>query len=568
VQPLFSSRKSIFLIVAGLLVAVVIVAVVLPRGSAEPPPPGPPVPTNVSSQALAKQVCRSVDPVVLQRVDNGTFLGRSGDIQLIPHEPNFVDGGLTHASPFELTQHVPLLLYGPRYVDPGVYDRPAHLTDLAPTSSELVKFDGFHAPDGRALDEGLLPEPSRPMPRLVITLIWDSAGMDLLRRWPDAWPTLATMVKQGAWFPHATVGASPSNTPPSHATIGTGAYPREHGMTDEYAMIGGELVKPNDDGPGAMVEPTFADVYDVAKGNRPLVAELGSLSAHIMMMSHGLQYTGGDADIAVAREVPNAETAGDDAGSEWSLTGAMAPYYTFPSYANDPKNEAVFAEAKQELDQSDGKLDGKWRGQSIEGMRDGFNTPARTPYQTALFEEVIRREGFGQDAVPDLLYLNYKMIDTLGHQFSADGVELSDALKVQDDNLKSFVRFLNEQVGRGKWVMMLTADHGMQRDPKATGAYPIDIDDLEAAVNGTFGDHVLIKARPTQMWLNEEELAANGFTLDEVSAFLGSLTEADTVGAIQPAPGHEDDRVFDAVFPATLLRDLPCLPDAADTQGG
>jgi Type I phosphodiesterase / nucleotide pyrophosphatase len=564
----FSSRKSLFLSLAGLLVVAIIVAVVLPRGSAEPTPPGPPVPTDVSSQALAKQVCRSVDPVVLERVYNGTYPGRSGDIQLIPHEPNFVDGGLTHASPFELTQHVPLLLYGPGYVRPGVYDRPAHLTDISQTASALVKFDGFHAPDGRALEEGLLPASDRPMPRLVVTLIWDSAGMDLLNRWPNAWPTLAAMRKQGAWFSHATVGASPSNTPPSHATIGTGAYPREHGMTDEYEMIDGELVKPNDDGPGAMLEPTFADVYDAAEGNQPIVGELGSLSAHIMMMGHGLQYQGGDADIAVAREVPNAETAGDDAGSSWSLTDAMAPYYTFPTYANDPKVEAVFDEAKQELDQSDGKLDGDWRNQSIEGMREGFNTPARTPYQTALFEEVIRREGFGQDDVPDLLYLNYKMIDTLGHQFSADGVELSDALKVQDDNLRTFVRFLNEQVGRGKWVMLLTADHGMQRDPKVTGAYPIDIDDLEAAVDSTFGDHVVIKARPTQMWLDEDELSANGFTLDEVSAFLRSLTEADTVGAIQPDPGHEDDKVFDAVFPSSLLDHLSCLPGAADTQGG
>src|SRR4029450_13865788 len=91
----------------------------------------------------------------------------------------------------------------------------------------------------------------------------------------------------------------------------------------------------------------------------------------------------------------------------------------------DPSVEAVFAQAKTELDQADGKLDGKWRERSIEGMKDGFNPPARTPYQTALFEQVVTREGFGKDATPDLLFLNYKMIDTLGHQFSADGVECS-----------------------------------------------------------------------------------------------------------------------------------------------
>ena len=43
-------------------------------------------------------------------------LDRSGDIQIIPADPNFVNGGLTHATPFDYTQQVPLLLYGPGFV--------------------------------------------------------------------------------------------------------------------------------------------------------------------------------------------------------------------------------------------------------------------------------------------------------------------------------------------------------------------------------------------------------------------------------------------------------------------
>jgi hypothetical protein len=155
------------------------------------------------------------------------------------------------------------------------------------------------------------------------------------------------------------------------------------------------------------------------------------------------------------------------------------------------------------------------------------------------------------------------MIDTLGHQFSADGVEMSDALAIQDQNLDAFVDFLNDEVGEGEWAMMLTADHGMQRDPAVTGAFPIDIDDLETAINDTFsapnGRKVLIDARPTQMWLDEDVLAARGATLEDVSAFLMSLTEADTTGAVEPKPGHEDDLVFDAVFPSTVMDQMPCI---------
>ena len=566
-QPPPLSRRNLFISSATLLAIAAVVLVMLPSNSQPQPTVGTtsfaPLPSTEPAPKLARQACATVGGHVLQRVYNGTHPTRSGNIQMVPASPNFVDGGLTHASPFEMTQHIPLLLYGPGYVRPGVYDQPASLTDLSATAADLLKFHRFDAPQGRALREGLLPPDQRPTPKLIVTMIWDSAGMDLLNRWPDAWPNLAAMKDQGAWFSHTDVGSSPSNTPPSHATIGTGAYPREHGMTDEYAMIDGVMQKPNEEGPSSLLLPTLADVYDLAKNNQPLVAELGSLSAHVMMMGHGLGYDGGDADIAVAREVEDAATAGDDAGESWTLTSAMAPFYTLPDYANDPEIEAVFSQAKSELDQADGKLDGKWRDQSIEGMKDGFNTPARTPYQTELFEQVVTREGFGQDAVPDLLYLNYKMIDTLGHQFSADGVELSDALTIQDENLENFVDFLNQQVGKGKWVMLLTADHGMQRDPAVTGAYPIDIDDLEAAVNDRFspenGHSVLIDMRPTQMWVRDDVLATEGATLEDVANFVGNLTQGETVGAQQPRAGHEDDPVFDAVFPSSLMDQMPCI---------
>ena len=63
---------------------------------------------------------------------------------MIPTFPNFVDGGLTHATPFDHTQQVPLLLYGPGFVSPGVYDEPATLTDLSQTAASLLRLRRLH----------------------------------------------------------------------------------------------------------------------------------------------------------------------------------------------------------------------------------------------------------------------------------------------------------------------------------------------------------------------------------------------------------------------------------------
>jgi predicted AlkP superfamily pyrophosphatase or phosphodiesterase len=511
-------------------------------------------------RALARRVCGSVKHELLLRVARGYFPGRSGQIQFVAHEPNFVDGGLTHSGPWDYDQEVPLLFYGPGWFKPGSYSQPATLADVAPTEAAMLGFDGFHPPDGRSLSEALAGG-SKPPPRVLVTMVWDSAGMDLLNRWPKATPYLSSLRKRGAWFSNVIVGASPSNTPVGHATIGTGAYPDHNGFADEYIYMNGKMQKPNENGPGFLIDPTLADQYDTAMGNKPKVAMIATLSAHIMMESHGTMWGGGDRDIAVTREKTDAATAGAE-GVSWSLTPDMAPFYDLPDYVNKIGDLSKWTSI---LDAEDGKRDGKWRQNTISQLNGGFDTPARTPYQTELVKAVVRNEGFGADNVPDLLDLNYKAIDTLGHAYSADGIELSDALEWQDRDLKGFVAFMNHQVGKGKWAMVLTADHGMMRDPNVTGAFRIGIDELTADIEKRFdsdGDNVsmVIKVRPTELWLNEAEVADNGTSDAEIADYIDGLTQQDTLKAnLAPAP-DPSARVFDAAFPSSILSTLPCLP--------
>jgi hypothetical protein len=145
---------------------------------------------------------------------------------------------------------------------------------------------------------------------------------------------------------------------------------------------------------------------------------------------------------------------------------------------------------------------------------------------------------------------------------------MADALEIQDDELRRFVRFLDDEVGRGKWGLILTADHGMQRDPEETGAFLIDIERLSAAVEGAFGGTearpLIRKARPTQMWLDEGLLERNGYTVAQVAGFIEDLTQADVAGVAGARPGEEGDPAFQAVFPTSLFETLPCLTGVRD----
>ncbi|MFL5767005.1 MAG: alkaline phosphatase family protein [Actinomycetota bacterium] len=516
---------------------------------------------NQETDALVKAAC-DIPRVQLVRMWRGTRPDWGGDLLMLPQKPDFVSGGISHAGPWNYLQEVPLFWYGPPFIKPGVVNRPVISTDIAPTEGAILNYQ-FHAPDGEPLPEIFPSQRPNNLPRLLVTLVWDGGGMDVLNTWNKDWPYLKnTLMKKGSWFSNVTIGSSPSNTPPIHSTIGTGAYPRASGTLDEFLRIGDEIEKPNDRGPAFQLVPTFADLYDRAMNNKPVVGGIATLSAHLGMLGHGSMWGGGDKDIAVTRENVSAPTGGAES-VKWNLAPHMAPYYTFPKYVNQVPG---FQRDKEQLDAADGAKDGMWRTNNIDQLLGGFDTPARVPYQTRVIESLIKREHFGADKVPDLLYINYKTIDTIGHQFTINSPEMSDAVRYQDQYLKVLVDFLNKQVGQGKWAMVLTADHGHQFSPTVSGAWQIDVTHMEQDINQHFAiagsdASVIEKMRPTQVWLDTDLLAQRGFTVADVASYMMTLTEQDTTKrSTTPEPGHADDPVFKSVVPLQVFDKLPCLP--------
>ena len=130
-------------------------------------------------------------------------------------------------------------------------------------------------------------------------------------------------------------------------------------------------------------------------------------------------------------------------------------WYRFPPYANDLPALATYFDA---ADGRDGSIDGLWEGAGLdeEVLEGGVESPAVIPYQTRLVEEFIAREGFGADGVPDLLYLNYKVIDMVGHLWSMNSPQMRDTVRMQDEYLAVLIDILNRDVGEGRWAMVMT----------------------------------------------------------------------------------------------------------------
>ncbi len=514
--------------------------------------PASPSPAAQGTADLERAACTLSDDELL-RIWHGWRADRGGDLIVVPREPNYLGRGFPHAGPWDYLQRVPMLWYGPGIVRArGSVSKPATLADIAPTEGAILDFP-FAAPDGTVLRSALEPKSKRKSkrkdpPKLVITLVWDAGGMDVLEAHPHSWPYLESLIKDGAWFENATVGSAQSDTPPSHATIGTGAFPMNSGVMDTHQRVNGAMVTPWGIGPGNMLVPTLGDLYDRSLDNKPIVGGLASLGAHLGALSHGSMWGGGDRDIAVNRE--NTGDEGDE-GIVWNLRETIKPFFKFPRYVN---KLPTYTDFLKEVDALDGSMDGAWRGHDFQTdpkLRLGWDTPARIWQQTRLITTVIKREKFGKDGVPDLLFLNYKAIDNVGHGYSVDSQEMEDTLEVQDENLKILVSYLNKRVGEGEWAMVVTADHGHQRDPAVSGAYPIDNTVLEQKLNERFNGAVQ-EIRPTQIWLRAS--AANDAAA--ISRYIMGMTESDVPSKDVPSG---NDTMFQAVFPAVLMRKLPCM---------
>jgi hypothetical protein len=240
----------------------------------------------------------------------------------------------------------------------------------------------------------------------------------------------------------------------------------------------------------------------------------------------------------------------------------MRPWFTMPTYVNDVPG--IDADVRA-LDRADGKLDGSWGPHPFSQLQDGFQTPARVPYQTRIVGAIVENEAFGGDDVPDLLFVNIKAADSVGHLYSLNGDEMGDTVRALDEGLADVVSMLDERVGRGEWVLILTADHGHQYDPAISGAFPIGVPALTAFLERRFGGTpdapIVTRGRPTQLWIDERTLAAKGLTLDDVAMAVMASTRSETAdqGVEVTDP---DAMVFSAAFPTDAMASLPCLREA------
>jgi predicted AlkP superfamily pyrophosphatase or phosphodiesterase len=492
----------------------------------------------------------------LARIWRGYHPVHSEDVTTVPLPPNHAGGFevTSHSGPWDYVQTIPLVLYGPEQISAnGALDEFASITDIYPTVGKLA---GVELPRraGRTLDEALedAPEP----PRVVVVVVWDGVGRNVLERWPNRWPNLARLEREGTSYLRATVGSSPSVTPPTHSSLGTGAFPRDHGVTAiAYRTATGKLRQPlAGRNPKDLKLTTFADEIDRALGNEPLVGMLAWKTWHMGMLSHGTQLEGGDGDLLAL------------IGRTEKITGNDA-FYTTPEYFTS--GFPGLDEALETADLADGKADGGWRGHELGERHDN---PGWVRYHTRALLAMMKQEGYGTDEVTDLLLTNIKVTDIVGHQYSMDSPEMGAVLEAQDEALGELVDYLDRAVGN--YAVIVTADHGNTPPASRSGAWPVNQgqirDDIDARF-GAKGRSLVDTTSPVGPFLRRDAMKDFEVTPYEVAEFLNGYTIADNSSGelSEPYEGRGDEPILAAAFPGSRLDEIMrCKFGSAEPPAG
>ena len=486
----------------------------------------------------------------LELTRRGYNEARSGQITLLPDTPMYMttgSGGWTHSGPWDYLQNVPIVFYGPGRIPRGIeVDRRVTIADIVPTLAQML--GARVRSDGEALDE-VITEGVDP-PKLIVTVVWDGGGWNGLEEFPDAWPRLKALMDDGVTYTDARVGSSPSVTPAVHTTLGTGFFPATHGVTGVPVRgDDGLVVDSFNDGKSArFIEvDALAEVWDERNDNEALIGMIGYEPWHLGMIGKGAEAPGGDRDDAV-----------------WVNRGSNR-WVTNRSHYSIPKgflDQDDLPGLLQELDLNDGADDERWGRVPLDVRSRIEETPAFIEHHGRRLADLIGPGGYGSDQITDLLFTNFKQIDRVAHYFNMSALEVRDAMVATDAQLGALVEDLDAEVGEGEYVLIVTADHGMQPDVDELDSFAIDPNEIELDITSRFGP-VVRAVWPTEAFLLDEEMEKRGITVEDVATFLSDYRMRDNTsnigkkvlgsGSVGP-----NTRLFELAAPASMLETVTC----------
>lgn len=359
------------------------------------------------------------------------------------------------------------------------------------------------------------PINENPPPRLAVVIAIDQCRADYLIRFRPYFAPggIRRLLEHGADFREAHHRHAMTATAPGHATIVSGVSPNEHGIiaNEWFDFSAGRVVNAVEDsasplvGAGNRVGAVLPAGTDREMSGSPRAFRASTVGDQLK-----LRYRDAARVITVANKDRSAIFLGGRLADAayWMVDGRVVtsryyrselPKWVVDFNAEDRINRAfghtwnrlldvAAYDEVQGPDDVTGKEVRNVIGASFPHKIDGgapgitaqFYTAFRLdPYGSTvlieLAESAVKNEALGKHAAPDLLGVSFSQPDYVGHSYGPDSHEIMDSILRVDRAIEHLLTFLDREVGEGKYVVVLTADHGAAPLPERMQSFGRDV---------------------------------------------------------------------------------------------
>ena len=349
-------------------------------------------------------------------------------------------------------------------------------------------------------------------PRLVVGIVVDQMRWDYLSRYYNQFTNMGfrRLIDDGFSCNNCQINYVPTVTAIGHASAYTGASPAFHGICGNNFYIDGRKVYCTKD--------TTVDVVGTDNQGKGQMSPRNMLSTTIgdQLRLHtdfrskvvGVSYKDRAAILP----------AGHSANAAYWLDTKNVQFITSTYYMKELPEWAKQYNQKLKKNKEAQKA-----GEDI-GL-----SPICGTVTTDMAIAALKGEQLGKGEATDMLCVSYSQTDVIGHEYGTRG-ERTDAAYLQlDKDLGRLLLALDEQVGRGNYLVFLTADHGAShnyqflKDHQLPGGKWLDPymkNGVEAAIAKKCGNTkpVVAAEMDYRYFLDRQAIADQGLDYEQVKA--------------------------------------------------
>jgi len=389
-------------------------------------------------------------------------------------------------------------------------------------------------------------------PKLVVGIVVDQMKAEYLYRFSSDFSEngFKRLMKDGFMFQNVHYNYMPTYTGPGHASIYTGTTPTTHGIVgnDWFNKATGKEMYCTDD----ETVSTIGDGTTSEGKMSPRNLQSTTITDELKLATNFKGKVIGMSLKDRGAILPAGHFA--DWAFWYSKTGAFisSTYYgeNLPNWVTEFNNEKhyetyikkgwelfkpkeTYNESLTDNNPYEGKLYKKtpFFPYNLKDMYDNNDAGVlrSTPFGNNLLadfaKKAIEKEALGKDEITDFLTVSFSSTDYIGHLLGPRSIELQDTYLRLDETIADFLNYLDKTVGKGNYLVFLTADHAGAENVTYLKDNKYDVtnlnyktikNDLIDFSKATYGEDLLLDYSNFNVFFNKELIQKKGLELAKV----------------------------------------------------